>query len=67
MLGTSRSMVAGFAKLRANSRSGGETGVIIAIDFAPIRDWFTDIYQRNEAEAKELAEEGMDEMNDLSE
>ncbi len=66
MLGTSRSMAGGFAKSMTSSGSGAETGMIVEIDFVPIRDWFTDIYQRNEAEAKALSEEAPDEMKELT-
>lgn len=67
MLGTSRSMANGFAKSMASPNSGSETGMIVEIDFAPIRDWFTDIYQRNEAEAKALTAEAPEEMKELAE
>jgi len=66
MLGTSRSMAGGFAKSMTRPGSGAETGMIVEIDFVPIRDWFTDIYQRNGAEAKAFSEEAPDEMNELT-
>ena len=54
MLGTSRSMAGGFAKAMQTAGSDGETGMIVEIDFAPIRAWLADIYQRNEAAAEQL-------------
>jgi len=66
MLGTSRSMAGGFSKSMAAASSGGDNGMIVEIDFAPIRDWLTDIYQRNETEAKELTAEAPDEMKELA-
>lgn len=66
MLGTSRSMAGGFSKSMAAASSGGDNGMIVEIEFAPIRNWLTDIYQRNEAEAKELTAEAPDEMKQLA-
>jgi hypothetical protein len=66
MLGTSRSMAGGFSKSMASSGSGGETGMIVEIDFAPVRDWATDLYQRNEADAKALTADAPDEMMELA-
>jgi hypothetical protein len=66
MLGTSRSMAGGFAKSMASSSSGGETGMIVEIDFAPIREWSSDVYQRNEMMAKELTAEAPDEMVEIA-
>lgn len=66
MLGTSRSMVGGFAKAMQSASSGGETGMIVEIDFAPIRDWLADLYQRNEAAADQLATQAPDEMRALA-
>ena len=63
MLGTSRSMVRGFADGMTKSGKGGETGMIIEIDFAPIRVWLADLYQRNEVEAEELMTEATAEMD----
>lgn len=63
MLGTSRSMVSGFADGIKKSGKGGETGMIIEIDFAPIRAWLADLYQRNEEEAEELMTEATAEMD----
>jgi len=59
-------MAGGFAKSMTRPGSGAETGMIVEIDFVPIRDWFTDIYQRNGAEAKAFSEEAPDEMNELT-
>lgn len=66
MFGTSRSMAGGFSKSMASSGSGGETGMIVEIDFAPVRDWATDLYQRNEAGAKALAADAPEEMAELA-
>jgi hypothetical protein len=66
MLGTSRSMAGGFSKSMASSSSGGETGMIVEIDFAPVRDWATDLYQRNEADAKALTADAPDEVMELA-
>lgn len=66
MLGTSRSLAGGFSKSMATASSGGDNGMIVEIEFAPIREWLTDIYQRNETEAKELTAEAPDEMKQLA-
>ena len=53
MMGTSRSMVAGFTREFAKSNRSGETGVVAELDVAPLRDWCVGLYQRGEADAKE--------------
>lgn len=54
MLGTSKSMAAGFSKAMAAPSSASEAGMIVEIDFSPIRDWLAELYQRNEMEVEEL-------------
>lgn len=59
MLGTSRSMAAGLAKAVAAGSGGGQTGVVVDIDFAPVRDWCGRIYQIGGEEARSALEESM--------
>lgn len=66
MMGTSRSLAGGFAKSMAGTGKGGGTGMIVEIDFAPVKTWFADIYQRNETAAMDLTEEAPDEMKELA-
>ena len=54
MLGTSKSMAEGFAKAMVTPASGSETGMIVEMDFAPIREWLGELYQRNEREVQDL-------------
>ena len=55
MLGTSQSMARGFSKAMESPGQGGETGMIVEVDFEAMRVWFEDVYQRNEAQAGDLA------------
>lgn len=66
MIGTSRSLVGGFAKSMSMASPGGETGMIVEIEFAPIRVWFEDIYRRNETEAAGLTGDAPEEMQELA-
>ncbi|WP_193214290.1 hypothetical protein [Luteolibacter marinus] len=66
MLGTSRSMAGGFSKSMAAASEGGETGMIVEIDFEPVRQWLRDLYQRNEAEAEGLAGDAPDAVKGLA-
>ena len=54
MLGTSKSMASGFSKAMAAPSSAGEAGMIVEIDFAPIRDWLAELYQQNGMKVEEL-------------
>jgi hypothetical protein len=54
MLGTSKSMASGFSKAMASPSSAGEAGMIVEIDFAPIRDWLAELYQQNGMKVEEL-------------
>jgi hypothetical protein len=65
MLGTSQSMAVEFARSMATPASGGETGMIVEIDFLPIRDWLGDLYRRNEAEVAGLVDQYPVPMDDL--
>jgi hypothetical protein len=66
MLGTSKSMAAGFSKAMAVPSSAGDAGMIVEIDFAPIRDWLAELYQRNEMKVEELVGESPVPMQDLT-
>lgn len=66
MLGTSRSMVGDFSKYLKNSNPAGETGMIVEIEFAPVRKWFASLYQLGKAEAEALAEEAPEEVQRLA-
>lgn len=66
MLGTSRAMAGGFSKSMATASSGGETGMIVEIDFAPVREWFADACQRSGMDAEQLAEDAPDEVKELA-
>lgn len=66
MLGTSRSMAGEFSRYVKTPDGGGETGMIVEIEFAPIREWFRDVYQRNRQEAKSLTKDVPAEMWQLA-
>ena len=54
MLGTSKSMASGFSKSMATPNSASEAGMIVEIDFAPIREWLAELYQQNGMKMEEL-------------
>lgn len=66
MLGTSRSMAKDFSRYVKTPDPGGDTGMIVEIEFAPIREWLKDVYHRNKLEAKSLAEDVPDEMRQFT-
>jgi hypothetical protein len=66
MLGTSKSMAEGFAKAMVTPASGSETGMIVEMDFAPIREWLGELYQRNEREVQDLVAESPVSLKDLN-
>ncbi|MEO5917577.1 MAG: hypothetical protein ABIS50_25330 [Luteolibacter sp.] len=66
MLGTSKSMAGNFSKYLKTSGTSDDTGMIVEIDFAPIRAWCRDIYQRNKKEAEALGGEASEEMQRLA-
>lgn len=66
MVGTSQSMVKGFAKSLESSSPATETGMRIEIDFAPFREWGKELYQMNEAEADMMAGDVPDEIQEIA-
>ena len=66
MLGTSKSMATGFSKAMAAPSSASEAGMIVEIDFAPIRDWLAELYKRNELKVEELVGESPVPMEELT-
>ncbi|MES2659751.1 MAG: hypothetical protein V4689_14125 [Verrucomicrobiota bacterium] len=66
MLGTSKSMAGNFSKYLKTSGTSGDTGMIVEIDFAPIRVWGRDFYQLNKTEAETLGGEASEEMQRLA-
>jgi hypothetical protein len=57
MLGTSRAMADGFAKSMATPASGGETGLIAEIEFAPLRAWSEEMQKQQGVELEDLVED----------
>ncbi|MES2922976.1 MAG: hypothetical protein V4819_15580 [Verrucomicrobiota bacterium] len=66
MIGTSKSMARDFAKYAKNPGGGGETGMIVEIDLAPVREWGADLYRRNEEEAEALTAGAPDDLGRLA-
>ncbi|MCP5544549.1 MAG: hypothetical protein H7A49_11660 [Akkermansiaceae bacterium] len=64
MLGTSRSLASGFAKAVESASGGEQTGVVVDIDFAPVRDWFGDVYRRNQIDFDKSVDESLAEARD---
>ena len=61
MLGTSKEFAEGFAKSMVTPASGGETGMIAEIDFAPLWAWTEEMRKLQGANIEDLAMELADE------
>jgi hypothetical protein len=56
MFGTSQSMARGMAKAMSAGGGAEERGVVVEMDFAPMWDWFGDVFKRADMNAERVVE-----------
>jgi hypothetical protein len=66
MLGTSRALADGFAKSMTTAATGGETGMIAEIDFAPLRVWSDEMQKLQKVELDDLIADQPEEIREKS-
>lgn len=65
MFGTSQSMARGMAKAMSAGAGAEERGVIVEMDFAPMWDWFGDVFKRADMNAERFVEGVKGGMSDI--
>jgi len=64
MLGTSKSFAETFAKSMTTPAIGGETGMIVEMDLAPLRTWLEEMREQQGVELEQLIEEQPDKIRE---